>query len=138
MPSKLHLNEGQAFVQGRSREKAADLLKRAEEAGYPAGSVITVSFGYIVPAEIAGDEEAPAVTEVALRDEVPDALAIAKGPAAKAPYPGSEFDPTSHTVDEVITYLDGADETERERVLAAETDGKARKTVLAYDPEGAK
>jgi hypothetical protein len=41
-----------------------------------------------------------------------------------------EFDPSAHTVDDVIAYLDSADDAERDRVLAAERDGKARKTLL--------
>lgn len=40
------------------------------------------------------------------------------------------FDPTEHTVAEVNAYLDKADSDERVRVLAAERDGQARKTVL--------
>ncbi|MBM4497537.1 hypothetical protein MWT96_20785 [Prescottella equi] len=41
------------------------------------------------------------------------------------------FDPTGHDVDEVNAYLDGADAAERERVLQAEADGKARKGILS-------
>lgn len=46
--------------------------------------------------------------------------------------PGSDagFDPSEHTVTEVNSYLAGVDESERERVLAAERDGQARKGVL--------
>lgn len=40
------------------------------------------------------------------------------------------FDPSGHTVEEVNTYLAGVDDTERERVLAAERDGQARKGVV--------
>lgn len=40
------------------------------------------------------------------------------------------FDPAGHTADEVNDYLAAADADERERVLAAEYDGKARKGVL--------
>ena len=50
------------------------------------------------------------------------------------------FDPAAHNVTEVIEYLDSATDEERERVLAAEQAGEARKGVLAYsapkeDPE---
>jgi hypothetical protein len=40
------------------------------------------------------------------------------------------FDPSAHTVDDVLAYLDSADDAERGRVIAAERDGKARKTLL--------
>ena len=43
------------------------------------------------------------------------------------------FDPGEHTAPEVIEYLRTADEDERERVLAAERDGKKRSTVLGAD-----
>ena len=50
------------------------------------------------------------------------------------------YDPSAHNVTEVIEYLDSATDEERERVLAAEQAGEARKGVLAYtapqeDPE---
>lgn len=41
------------------------------------------------------------------------------------------FSPEDHSVAEVQEYLDNADEEERQRVLDAETEGKARKTLLA-------
>ncbi|MDO5026155.1 MAG: trigger factor [Trueperella sp.] len=43
----------------------------------------------------------------------------------------AEFDPSAHKVDEVIAYVESADEAEKQRVLAAEKAGKARKTILA-------
>ena len=43
------------------------------------------------------------------------------------------FDPNTHTVAEVNAYLAKADDEERARVLAAERDGQARKTVLGDD-----
>jgi trigger factor len=39
------------------------------------------------------------------------------------------FDPADHNVEEVQIYLDDANDAERERVLAAEKDGKNRKTL---------
>ena len=42
------------------------------------------------------------------------------------------YDPAAHNVTEVIEYLDSATDEERERVLAAEQAGEARKGVLAY------
>lgn len=40
------------------------------------------------------------------------------------------FDPAGHTVDEVLAYLDQADDAERTRVLEAERSGKARVSIL--------
>lgn len=48
------------------------------------------------------------------------------------------FDPAAHNVDEVLDYLATADAVERERVLDAEADGKARTTILtAAEPSTA-
>jgi hypothetical protein len=44
--------------------------------------------------------------------------------------PAADFDPSRHTVDEVSAYLSQADEAEKERVLAAERAGKARKSIV--------
>lgn len=40
------------------------------------------------------------------------------------------FDPSAHTADEVNDHLAAADADERERVLAAEYEGQARKGIL--------
>lgn len=48
---------------------------------------------------------------------------------------GGAFDPSDHTVEEVKEYLGSADDDERERVLAAEADGKGRKSLVP-DEEG--
>lgn len=42
-------------------------------------------------------------------------------------------DPAGFTAEQVLTHLTGADEAERTRVLEAETGGKARKGVLAFE-----
>ncbi|MFJ6935695.1 hypothetical protein [Streptomyces sp. NPDC101132] len=55
-----------------------------------------------------------------------------EAPAAPVQDEGdAPFDPGQHTVDEVIEYLDSVadDEDEVMRVLLAEADGKARKTI---------
>lgn len=44
------------------------------------------------------------------------------------------FDPTAHTVAEVLAYLSSSDEDERARVLAAEEAGEARATILKKGP----
>lgn len=112
-PKEPTLADGEAFVPKRSREKAAELLALAAAAGFAAGVVKTTSHGYIVPAAILDTEEGEAV----------------------------QFDPLSATITDVRDYLAGADDTERERVLAVETASeKPRKGVLelAEAPEGAK
>ncbi|WP_027933733.1 hypothetical protein [Amycolatopsis thermoflava] len=40
------------------------------------------------------------------------------------------FDPSDHTVTEVLAYLDGADDVERTRVLDAEKAGKNRRGIV--------
>lgn len=42
------------------------------------------------------------------------------------------FDPSEHNVDAVLAYLD-ENPDEAGRVVAAETDGKARKSILVLD-----
>jgi hypothetical protein len=44
--------------------------------------------------------------------------------------PNGPFDPTAHNVDEVLQYLDGKSDAERDRVLEAERVGKARGSIL--------
>lgn len=41
------------------------------------------------------------------------------------------FDPSGHTVEDVQAHLEGADDDERARVLAAEKAGKNRSTLTA-------
>lgn len=43
-----------------------------------------------------------------------------------------QFDPNAHTAAEVKAHLDTADPAEFARVIAAETQGQARVTVLGY------
>lgn len=55
----------------------------------------------------------------------------APAPAAETPTPGGPaFDPSEHNADDVAAYLASAGPEERERVLAAERSGKARKSLL--------
>lgn len=51
--------------------------------------------------------------------------------------PPAAFNPGEHTVEEVITYLNGLDpeDPERDRVLAAEAAGKARKGITGEQGE---
>jgi hypothetical protein len=121
------LADDEAYVDGRSEEKARELLALAAEHGLE-NSVRTTSHGYIVPQVILGADEVEG-------GENPDADADADADGEEAV---TEFDPSEAKVADVLDYLNGADETERERVLAAEEAGKARTTVLAFTPEGDK
>lgn len=227
---KYQLDDGDAYIQGRSPEKSRELLEAAEAAGLDTALVRTTSDGYIVPAELGGDtgddknvleigmgvptkgystalpdqpggkdaNEAVASNLLSDIQPVADAGAVeaailnqseptnaktegnAEGngsqtvgdsavlgqdfdkeaeveaqkverPVLPAPDGLSDsekeadknadearadlYDPSEHTVEEVKDYLEGADEDERERVLAAEADGKGRKTLLP-DEEG--
>lgn len=55
---------------------------------------------------------------------------------AEVEVPRRMFDPSDHTVAEVTAYLAKADDDERERVLAVERSGQARKGVLGSDNDG--
>lgn len=105
--------EGHVYVDGRSEDRARELLGLAEKAGQRS-AVYTTSFGYIVPAAVLADAKDEAENQAV------------------------EFDPSAATVEEVQDYLDGADTTERERVLAAEAAGKKRKSLLSATTEGEK
>jgi hypothetical protein len=145
----------ESFVEGRSRETAAALVGAAADLGRK-GSVRTTYDGYIAPTEVvdaaglgAGPRESapekPA--EQSTGTEVPGE-GEADGSAGEGTGPGeaedtkeedngddvAAFDPSTATVDQVAEYLAGADAEERERVLAAEAEGKNRKGVLDLAP----
>lgn len=139
----------ETYVDGRSSKRAAELLGYAKDSG---ATVRTTSHGYIVPTAILPDgfdgetlteESRPAVhTEPGTDPDAANVYNVGQAPAhdtfAQAEEPAEEFDPSKATVDEVIAYLDGADEAEVERVLAAEADGKNRKGIAEYTTEGEK
>lgn len=129
MSYKIHLNEGESYVEGRSAETAKTLLESAEAAGLGTSAVKTTSFGYIVPTAIL---EGSGVEERATSDVTGETLHHPGDPVAEQDH---EFDPADHSVEEVKAYLEDANEEERQRVLEAEKNGKARKTLLS-DEEG--
>lgn len=102
------LNDGEAYVDGRSEAKARELHDLAAKAGIDWARVSTTSHGYIVPAELLDAEPDEAEAEA-------DADADADTDANP-----DEYDPTEHTVAEVKEYLEDADDAERQRVLDAE------------------
>lgn len=129
------LAEGQSYVEGRSEETARALYEAAEKAGVDQALVSTTSHGYVAPSEVvsaAGLEETKieltAPNGINVHTDGTDAQkeAVAKRNAKQ----DAEFDPADHTVAEVQEHLASADDAERERVLAAEKDGKARKGLL--------
>lgn len=144
------LTESESFVKGRSIATAKALL---EAAGDRAAEVRTTSHGYIVPSDILTGEEGYTVSTAADRPAVPtepdtstnveevnNVGGAATAVAAEGEAAPAQFDPSAATVDEVNEYLANTDDAERERVLAAETDGKKRKGILeaAATPEGDK
>lgn len=204
---KYQLNDGDAYIQGRSPEKSRELLEAAESAGIDPALVRTTSDGYIVPKELGGDtgddsnvleigmgvptkgystalpdqdggaevneqvaknllddvqpvEDAGAVEAAILNQSEPtnaktegtaegngsqtvgdsavlgqDFDKVAQDKEQGLMNPADLFNPNDHTVAEVKEYLDGADDAERQRVLAVEAEGQKRKTLLP-DEEG--
>jgi hypothetical protein len=149
MTTTPRLAADETYVDGRSAKRAAELIGYAKESG---AIVRTTSHGYIVPTEILpegfnGDvlteESRPAVhTEPGTDPDAANVYNVGQAPEhdtfAKQEEPAEEFDPSKATVDEVIAYLDGADDAEVERVLAAEAAGKNRKGIAEYTTEGEK
>lgn len=147
--TRLRLEDGQSFVRGRSEATARELI---ELAGERSGEVITVTHGYLVPTEVAEQfdgesitaaDQPAVITEPGTTtdpDEATNVKANRKAGKADAGLgaaldaageeSAAEFDPSSATVDEVNEYLEGADEAERDRVLAAEAAGKNRKGIV--------
>lgn len=141
--TRLRLKDGQAFVRGRSESTARKLV---ELAGDRAGEISTITHGYLAPVEVAEEsgldyitaEDQPAVITqpgtTTNRDEANNVGGRAKALDTDADGDenpaGAEFDPSKATVEEVNTYLEGADEAERARVLEAEAAGKNRKSIV--------
>lgn len=126
------LADGESFVPGRSTKQARELIEAAEAAGIDAARIITVSHGYVVPSELLEVEADEADTDEVPADEADEA------DGEEGEEPADEFDPSEANVAEVKAYLDGADDNERERVLAAEANGKNRSGVLSYTSEESK
>lgn len=55
---------------------------------------------------------------------------------AEEPNGDEEFDPSVHTVAEVLAHLADADDDEKNRVLAAEQAGQARKGIIGTEQNG--
>lgn len=75
--------------------------------------------------------------ETAARPRTVEAATAAPGEQRTLGQPpaAASFDPGEHSVKEVRAYLEGADEEETARVLAAERNGKSRAGILALHDE---
>lgn len=123
------MRSDETLVEGRSPENAQRLLEAAAKAGLHPSVVRTTLRGYIVPSSLVGE---PVVEEP---EESPEEEPVEHSTGE----PEEQYDPSQHNVDEVEAHLATVDASERERILAAEAAGKARKSLLALiDSEGEK
>lgn len=98
----------------------------SDEVEQPEGTPAVVSEE--VPFQTAEEKVAQAQADAG-QPEVPEEQpAPESGPEAPV-----QFDPNEHTVAEIQEHLASADEAEKERVLAAEADGQARKTLVGTE-----
>lgn len=125
---KHQLGSDQEFVEGRGRDVAKRLLAEAEAKGYSPKQIKATSNGYIVPKGLTDAREnlphpgSQKDEELEEKVEQVDQFLVEE-----------EFDPNDHSISEVRAYLAVADQEERQRVLSAEQEGKARKTLLPDD-----
>jgi len=75
-----------------------------------------------------------AAARVEAASAAPGELRSVTLPAQSGPADAEVFDPGEHNAPEVLAYLETADEAERERVLAVEAAGKARKGIVGDQP----
>lgn len=105
--------------------------------------VLTFLEGAVLPDDVE-QESIDHLLDVGLIAPVGSAEAKLAGPSGQQPQPApdsnpnaaamtSADDPADFTADEVLTHLLGSDDAERDRTLAAEAGGKARKSVLAFE-----
>ena len=105
----------------------------------PDGSEEVVLHGFIaIRGQVIEDKElAPAFVE-AYESGDPGTRAMIErlddGDQGVAKADDGLYDPSDHGVEDVLSYLRGADDDEVVRVLASEESGKARVTVLGYEP----
>lgn len=140
-PAGFKLPEGTVHVKGRGTAQAKALIERAEELGIDASEIVTTSVGYLVPEALVerteeGEAQAPTPDLEVDGSIDPSTVSGNQDPDDQTQTPETPdenlaaYDPSEHNVDQVTEYLEGADDAERERVIAAEKDGKARKTIL--------
>lgn len=133
----LFIPEGHVFLEGRSRERASELLEWAKEADLE-GQVSTTSTGYIVPKAILPIQEGESDRQTSdTQTEGKETKAEEEGDKSEGSKPADVFNPADNTIEKVLAYLETADNEERARVLEAEKAGKNRPTLIT-NIEGAK
>jgi hypothetical protein len=154
-PAGFKLGDDTVHVKGRSSAKAQELLTLAADKGIDPALIQTTSVGYLVPKALVEDvklegaedqenqenQDAGEDTSTGT-DQTPEGNTSEEngGEADGGDTPDANleaYDPSKHTVDEVVEYLEGADEAERARVIAAEKESsKPRKGVLELADTG--
>lgn len=119
MHYKRIMADDETFVEGRTRETAKRLIDKAAELDVDPKRVKATTGGYIAPKSLVGDADLPR----------PDSKE-GKKRKGEADEQINEFDPAEHDVKDVQKYLENVNEEERQRVLDAEREGKARKSLL--------
>jgi hypothetical protein len=107
----------------------------------PGGALATFAPGDELPTWVEELITNPAVVEASetasepeVVSEAPEALEAPETAAEDAS--PDEFDPADHTVKQVLQYLDGVDDDEARRVIAAEHAGRARRSIVRSDLMG--
>lgn len=125
-----------AFAGEMARNKAVMAALRLAKVKDENGNVVDVD-------EILGEkpegEVVPEFTEKPKKTAKPKAAKKAEAKPKKAEEKADEleesangdFDPSAHTVGEVLEYVESADDAEKARVLEAEKAGKARKGIVS-------
>lgn len=130
------LNDGEAYVEGRSEETARKLYEAAEKAGVDVSLISTTSHGYVVPKELVSKKAKAAAKEE--EQEVPKEPGNDEVPNPESDADDGAFDPAEHTVAEIKEYLGSADDAERDRVLALESKSESPRQGVLKLGEGDK
>lgn len=141
MHHKRIMADDETFVEGRTRETAVRLISKAAELGVDPKRVKATTGGYVAPKSLVdGQPTAGGTTSGADTGH----FSSVEENNTNLPHPDSkedekrkgeadeqnEFDPAEHDVKDVKKYLEDVNEEERQRVLDAEREGKARKSLL--------
>jgi hypothetical protein len=133
----VHFDRGTGFVDDSTKDGRA-AIEYFRRQGYAVARVEDEAAAEAsVPAPVddmtnLGHGAAPSVgLGIGIPDVKPDVPTVPEdGPGPVED--GEAFDPEQHSVEEVLNHLDSTtDEDEKARVLRAEQQGKARKTILA-------
>lgn len=132
MPSQLYTNDNVSFICARNFTYNGKDYKRGDD--FPEEDLVTnvetlVRNRFLIPVvEDMSDKPRHWYRDIVTREFALKKLGIEK--------PEEAFDPSEHTVLEVVAYLESdISLEEHERVLQAERDGKARKGILTDTDE---